>query len=119
MKTIQLTSAAAMALSLLLPTNAQAKPARCVIRQSGELIYNGPCNFTGINGDGSFSIAPIGKRRFYEGNLELTLFMAGRGRAEVSASNIGNSPNMGVYVRSSRDKACWMSEDSPDSICVY
>lgn len=118
-RSISLAGAAAMALALLLPTGAEAKPARCVIKQGGELTYSGPCDFTGLNGDGSFSIDPIGKRRFYEGNLGLTIWMEGRGRANVSATNLGNSSNMGSYVRSTKDKACWMSEEGPASICVY
>ncbi|HHG89020.1 MAG TPA: hypothetical protein ENJ90_00890 [Devosia sp.] len=102
---------AALALLLLpLSQSAFAKPARCFTTDDG--YYN--CEFTAIQGDGSFIISAKGRPTF-------TLYIEGPGVASGFADfGTGrNVPLPGPFYRSKQDGACWISSATNTAICAW
>jgi hypothetical protein len=101
------------AAALLLPAGvAVAKPrtARCDI-SSEEAPYRGPCLFAAERG-GSFSLTPVGRRRFMGHVTLISVSLVGGGEAEVSGlTTSGINSRWGHARRSRRDQACWVGQD--------
>lgn len=98
--------------------DADAKPraATCAVKSSGNAAYRGPCTFA-VEGNGSFTIAPAGKRRF-PGVASISLYVIEPGLGEVRGlTRDGINSRWGEARRSRRDRACWQGSDF--SICVY
>jgi hypothetical protein len=95
---------------------AQAKPARCVIDSEGT-SYRGPCQYNVARG-GTFTLNPSHGRSFGDGVVSLTVYVTGRGVADVRGlTRDGINSRWGRAVRSRRDSACWVGEDF--SVCAY
>jgi hypothetical protein len=109
---------AALAVSVPLAV-VHAKPvaARCVISNTGEKPYSGPCSFL-PEGKGSFSLDPIGRRAFSGGIESVSVSITGPGEAEISGlTTSGINSRWGPARRSRRDPACWDGGDF--RVCVY
>jgi hypothetical protein len=112
----QLKSLTGIALALLLPTAANAKPARCVI-QSGTERYAGPCQFRSERG-GSFTLSPVKGRRHILYVTSLSVAVQGDGKAEVRGlTDDGINSMWGHVTRSRKDRACWEGLDL--KVCAY
>jgi len=100
----------AIVLAVFFTQQAQAKPARCFTSDEGD--YN--CDFRAIEGDGSFIISAPNKPTY-------TLMMDRPGVAWGFA-DFGTGRNVslpGPYFRSTRDRACWVNEDTQTKICAW
>jgi hypothetical protein len=95
---------------------AQAKVARCVIDSEGT-SYRGPCQYNVARG-GTFTLSPARGRSFGEGVVSVTVYVTGRGVADVRGlTRDGINSRWGRAVRSRRDNACWTGDDF--SVCAY
>jgi len=95
---------------------AQAKIARCVIDSEGT-SYRGPCQYNVARG-GTFTLSPVHRRSFGEEVVSITVYVTGRGVADVRGlTRDGINSRWGRAVRSRRDSACWVGEDF--SVCAY
>lgn len=95
---------------------AQAKMARCVIDSEGT-SYRGPCQYNVARG-GTFTLSPAHRRSFGEEVVSITVYVTGRGVADVrGVTRDGINSRWGRAVRSRRDGACWVGEDF--SVCAY
>ena len=109
-------TAAAILTTLALAAQAQAKNARCVIDSEGT-SYRGPCQYNVARG-GTFTLSPAHGRSFGEGVVSVTVYVTGRGVADVRGlTRDGINSRWGRAVRSRRDSACWVGEDF--SVCAY
>lgn len=99
----------ALALPHLWVPEAAARPATCFTDDDGRY----PCDFEQFGGDGSFVVRAPGKPTF-------TVSMERRGVASGFADyGSGNIFLPGPFYRSNRDRACWVSDATGFSICVY
>ena len=97
-------------------TPARAKIARCVIDSEGT-SYRGPCQYVVARG-GTFTLSPAHRRSFGEEVVSITVYVTGRGVADVGGlSRDRINSRWGRAVRSRRDSACWVGEDF--SVCAY
>lgn len=81
---------------------AQARTADCLVRVDGLTVIDGPCEFTGIDGDGSFAVATLDGGYF----AQVLVTRAGQAEGywnEERWSGHAHTP-LGVLVR---DDACW------------
>lgn len=99
----------ALAFSIWVSVDVNAKPARCYNSDYG--MY--PCDFQAFGGDGSFTIRAPGKPSY-------TLTIQSRGVADGFA-NYGNGNIFipGPFYRSNQDRACWVSNATGFQICAY
>ena len=109
--------AAVAVFALAAPVPAKSKPARCVIASAGNPEYRGPCSFAAEKG-GSFDLSPLGRKLFSGEISSISVFLTGKGEAEVSGlTKAGINSRWGAARRSRRDAACWDGADF--RICVY
>lgn len=95
--------------------SAKVKTARCKI-VSADGRYTGPCTFT-PDGKGSFSVAPVGRKRLTGQTTMISVYIVGPGQAEVSGlTTDGINSRWGAAARSKKDRACWLGSDF--SVCV-
>lgn len=88
---------------------AAARPATCFTTDDGRYA----CDFQQFGGDGSFIVRAPGIPTF-------TMSMEGRGVASGFADfGGGNITLPGPFYRSNQDRACWVSDATGFSICVY
>lgn len=100
----------------LAATPALARPARCVVRSTGDPAWRGPCDFI-PDGGGSFGIQPA-RGRFPGGIGFISVSLIRPGVAEVRGlTRDGINSRWGEARRSRRDPACWLGSDF--SVCVY
>jgi hypothetical protein len=119
MKLLIAASAALPLAFLALPgaVGAKPKPARCAITSAGNPAYRGPCTFLPEAG-GSFGLQPSGRRDFFGGIGNLSVYLTEPGVAQVSGlTNEGINSRWGEARRSPKDRACWDGSDF--RICVY
>ena len=111
MQNISLRVLAVLALVFLVLSQAAfAKPARCFTTDDG--YYD--CEFTAIEGDGSFIISAKGRPTF-------TLLVEGPGVA-TGFADFGTGRNVslpGPFYRSKQDGACWVSSATNSAICAW
>lgn len=101
----------------LAPCGAEARQARCVIRQNGAVAYAGSCQFTPDKG-GSFSIRSRTARPILPNISDVSVDVISAGNAEVRGLTTGgNQSRWGPTVRSKRDPACWTGADF--EVCAY
>lgn len=111
-------AAGVCALGLILASDALARPARCVISNSGAVGYKGKCDFLAEPGNGGFSISPIRPKTFPGGIDPISVMKIDKETAEVRGlTTLGNNSRWGEAKRSKKDPACW--EGSDFRICVY
>lgn len=89
---------------------ADARPAKCYNSNDG--YYR--CNFQSFGGNGSFVISAWGYPT-------ITLEMIQRGRAVGTIEfNDGRYRSMpGTYIRSRKDRACWINSASIAQVCAW
>ena len=88
----------------------EAKPARCFNSDDG--YYD--CDFRAIEGDGSFIISARDKPTY-------ALMMSEPGVA-YGFADFGTGRNVslpGQYVRSRKDRACWVNDATGTKICAW
>jgi hypothetical protein len=117
MKPILFTAAACAALAFIVPSAAQARPARCVVTAAGTTPWQGACDFQPERG-GSFTISPPAGRSFTGGVSAISLYIVEPGVGDVRGlTRDGGNSRWGEARRSPRDRACWIGADF--SVCVY
>ena len=88
---------------------AEARPATCFTDDEGR--YR--CDFRQFGGDGSFVVTA-------EGRPAYTVSLFERGAADGFADyGNGNIALPRPFYRSDQDRACWVSDATGFSICVY
>src|SRR4051812_3889914 len=81
------------------------KTARCAITAAEGAAYRGPCHFLAEKG-GSFDLSPLGKKLFFDEIGSISVFITGKGMAEVSGlTQSGINSRWGEARRSRRDAA--------------
>jgi hypothetical protein len=101
----------------MLPTVAKGKDAQCVIKQQGEVVYAGGCQFNPDKG-GSFYIKGIGAKNILPSITDISVYIISPGIAEVRGLTIyGNNSRWGPAIRSKKDPACWTGTDF--EVCAY
>jgi hypothetical protein len=114
---LALTAAAFTGALLLVPSQADARAARCVIASNGSATFRGPCRFSPEAG-GSFTVEPTAGKSFPGGISSISVSLMERGVAEVRGlTRAGINSRWGTAVRSQRDRACWQGSDF--SVCAY
>lgn len=109
--------AAVAAATLAVSASAEPRQARCVINSAGAPQYRGPCMFE-AGPRGSFTVMPARRRSFPGGVGSISVWMTGRGTAEVRGlTSDGINSRWGTATRSRRDRACWVGSDF--SVCAY
>ena len=90
-------------------SSASAKPARCFTTDDGHF----PCNFKGLDRQGSFEVAAPGFPTY-------TLWVEQPGVASGFV-NFGdrNVALPGIYRREKADRACWSNSGTQTRICVW
>lgn len=90
-------------------SSASAKPARCFTTDDGHF----PCNFKGLDRQGSFEVAAPGFPTY-------TLWVEQPGVASGFV-NFGdrNVALPGIYQRENADRACWSNSGTQTRICVW
>ena len=107
----------ALTAGLIIPLTAEAKDARCVIRQNGVIAYSGTCTFD-LGRGGSFSISRYRTQTILPNITNISVDIISTGVAEVRGlTTNGNNSRWGTAVRSKKDPACWMGSDF--EICAY
>jgi hypothetical protein len=108
--------AAVCAASVLLVSDALARPARCVL--TGSVAYKGKCDFLPDPGNGGFAISPIRPKSFPAGVDPISVYKIDKDTADVRGlTRLGINSRWGEAKRSKKDPACW--EGSDFRICVY
>lgn len=101
----------------LFPLTAEAKDARCLIKQNGSIAYSGSCQFR-LGEGGSFSISRHDGKHILPSITDIFVYIVSPGIAEVRGLTInGNNSRWGSAMRSKKDPACWMGSDF--EICAY
>ena len=101
----------------LFPLPAEAKDARCVIKQNGSVAYSGACHLH-LEQGGSFSIRRHYGKPILPSITDISVSIVSTGVAEVRGLTInGNNSRWGSAVRSKKDAACWTGSDF--EICAY
>jgi hypothetical protein len=104
-----LLAAAAIAAPCCLATLAEAKPARCFTSDDGEYA----CEFVATDGEGSFEISAPGRPTF-------SLVMEAPGVAfGYGDYGSGSVALPGRYLRSRRDPACWVNDETGARLCAW
>lgn len=103
----------ALCLSIV-PSGADAKPARCEIR-NGDSRYSGPCDFTASKG-GSFEVNLPEAAYDAVGSGTFEVVIKGNNRAVVFGYFPGRQPIANV-TREAKRPACWSGEGV--RICAY
>jgi len=93
---------------------AMAKPARCFTScfTTDDGYYN--CNFRSLGRDGSFVISAPGIPKF---TLQISEPGIGYGFASFKGGRNVNLP--GQYIRSNRDRACWINDATNTKVCAW
>lgn len=99
-----------VAAMLALSATAQAKRARCFTTDDG--YY--PCNFTGLDAAGSFTISARGYPTF-----TLQVDQPGFAYAYADYGTGRNVSLPGQYVRSRDDGACWNNPETSTRLCAW
>ncbi len=100
--------AALLGLATAVP--ALAKDATCYTTDDGEY----PCEFTRLDDAGSFEISGQGVPTF-----QVWIEAPGVATAGAVFEPGGRSvPLPGTYLRSKKDKACWVSDETDTEICA-
>ena len=99
-----------LAALLLLSLPVQAKPAKCYSTDDG--YYR--CHFRAHSGNGSFTITAPGYPSY-----NLDMFQRGRGYGSANYGTGRWVPLPGVYIRSRKDRACWISNATATQICAW
>jgi hypothetical protein len=89
--------------------SASAKPARCFTTDDGHF----PCNFQGLDRDGSFEISAKGVPSH---TLLIEQPGVASGYIDFGARSIALP---GVYVREAADPACWANSATGTRICAW
>jgi hypothetical protein len=91
----------------------RGKEARCTIRQGGEIVLDGPCEFLAEGKSGSFSLwARGGQGELFPGILDVSVTVVSPGVAEVRGlTAAGINSRWGAARRSTKDRACWTGTD--------
>lgn len=90
---------------------ATAKDATCFTSDDGEYA----CSFKRLDEAGSFRISAPDKPTF-----ELWIEGEGEGFASATFTPGGRSVALpGTYVRSKKDRACWVSDETDTEICAW
>lgn len=101
----------------LLPLSAEAKDARCIIKQNGNVAYSGTCHFY-LGEGGSFAIRRHDSKSILTNITDISVTIVSRGVAEVRGlTTDGINSRWGSAVRSKKDPACWTGSDF--EICTY
>lgn len=107
-------------------TNSYAKDARCTVSEDGQMIFNGPCSFKALDGDGSFSISSRVKGKpLYQQVYVLEATMLQRNQVMIDEDvtlrdGYSHDVKWGTAVRSLRDRSCWRADDGNSfEICAY
>jgi hypothetical protein len=96
---------------------AQAKEARCVLKQNSLVAFAGRCQFRPEN-SGSFSIQRPGGEPMLPSITNISVTVVAPGIAEVRGlTTHGNNSLWGQAIRSKKDRACWTGPDF--EICAY
>ena len=96
---------------------AQAKNARCVIRQQGEVAYAGPCVFI-ADQNGSFAVRRLNGQPLLPEITDVSVTLTAAGEAEVRGLTVhGINSRWGPARRNRRDRACWTGADF--EVCAY
>lgn len=97
--------------SLAFAGPALAKDARCRTSDDGSYA----CHFTKLDSAGSFRISAPGKPTF-----EIWIESEGEGFASGIFEPGGRSVSLpGTYIRSNKDRACWVSDATEAEICAW
>ena len=117
MRVLGAAAAASFLPLLLVGAPAEARPARCVVRDAAGHQYRGPCHFL-LERGGSFSVAPSKARFLVPGVTSLSLAILEPDRGEVRGMTaLGVNSRWGEARRSRKDRACWDGADF--RLCVY
>jgi len=101
----------------LIPLTAEAKEARCVIKQNGSVAYSGACHFD-LGEGGSFAIRRQGSTPILPNITDISVSIVSTDVAEVRGlTTDGINSRWGTAVRSKKDPACWTGSDF--EICAY
>jgi hypothetical protein len=100
---------AACALAVLSAQPASAKPAQCFTTDDGHY----PCNFRGLDRDGSFVITAPGYPTM---TIEVERPGVAWGFADFGSRNVALP---GPYYRARDDRACWQNPDTGSRICAW
>ena len=101
----------------LIPLPAEAKDARCVIKQNGTVAYKGVCYFHQGKG-GSFNVHLHDGKQILPNITDISVSVVSTGVAEVRGlTTDGINSRWGSAVRSKTDPACWTGSDF--EICAY
>jgi hypothetical protein len=111
------TTLALLLASVLVPNVADAKPARCLIKQNGATAYSGACLFH-LEKGGSFSIRRSDANPILPSVTDITVSIISPGVAEVRGlTTDGINSRWGTAIRSRVDAACWTGSDF--EVCAY
>lgn len=117
LKKIAIAFAVLPAICILAP-NADAKPAKCVVRKGGDQVLNSQCNFQFTGNNGSFSLTRINGGEIMPSITDISVYIVSDGLAEVRGLTInGNNSRWGQARRNTSDPACWTGSDF--EICAY
>lgn len=95
----------------LMPLAAQAKEARCVIRQDGVVAYSGACHVR-VEKGGGFSIRRHDAQPILPRITDLSVSIVSTGVADVRGlTTDGINSRWGTAVRSRVNPACWTGSD--------
>lgn len=99
----------AILLSVAVPAIAQAKPATCLLEEDGKMLYKGKCNFNAEKG-GSFWLSHPNIEK--ELDLEsIAVWIDYKDHATVNVAKVsGGAIEWGKFVRSQKQKACWVND---------
>ena len=101
----------------LIPLTAEAKDARCVIKQNGTIAYSGACHFY-LGEGGSFAVRRHDGITILPNISDVSVSIVSPGVAEVRGlTTDGINSRWGSAVRSKKDPACWTGSDF--EICAY
>ncbi len=108
---------------LLFAEDAQAKPAKCELSLDGAGTYNGPCDFTPMEG-GSFEISAPNRAKNLVGSIHsVAVYVGPAADLPPNEAFYAYTPRGGVQRNGSqlqRQKnrpACWVGDY--DKICVF
>jgi len=111
------TTLALLLASVLVPIVADAKPARCLIKQNGAPAYSGDCLFN-LEQGGSFSIRRSDANPILPSVTDITVSIISPGVAEVRGlTTDGINSRWGTAIRSNVNAACWAGSDF--EVCAY
>jgi hypothetical protein len=91
----------------------RGREVHCTIRQLGETVLDGPCEFLAEGKSGSFSLwARGGQGELFPGVLDVSVSVVSPGVAEVRGLTVaGINSRWGEARRSKKDRACWTGSD--------